>query len=79
VFHRSGERALARISRGVIVADVGLLTAAIFISLQGTATFWVVVFLGPVLLGLAHGRSRGPAGSGLRHARAQTSSARAAR
>ena len=79
VFHHAGERALARISRGVIVADVGLLTAAVFISLQDTATFWVVLFLGPVLLGLAHGRSRGPAGSGLRHARAQTSSARASR
>jgi O-antigen ligase len=79
VFHHAGERALARISRGVIVADVGLLAAAVFISLQDTATFWVVLFLGPVLLGLAHGRSRGPAGSGLRHARAQTSSARASR
>ena len=79
VFHHAGERALVRVSRGVIVADVGLLAAAVFISLQDTATFWVVLFLGPVLLGLAHGRSRGPAGSGLRHARTQTSSARASR
>ena len=60
-FHHAGERALARISRGVIVADVGLLTAAIFISLQGTGAFWVILMLGPVLLGLAYGRAHGSA------------------
>jgi O-antigen ligase len=52
-FEQAGERALARVSGGVAAAAVGLLTAAFFISLQATSTFWVVLMLGPVLLGVS--------------------------
>ena len=52
-FERAGERTLARVSGGVAAATVGLLTAAFFISLQSTAAFWVVLMLGPVLLGVS--------------------------
>jgi O-antigen ligase len=52
-FEQAGERALARVSGGVAAATVGLLTAAFFISLQGTSTFWVMLMLGPVLLGVS--------------------------
>ena len=52
-FERLGEAVLANVSRGVAVAYVGLLTAAFFISLQVTATVWVLLALGPILLGLA--------------------------
>ncbi|MDQ3888983.1 MAG: hypothetical protein M3312_00315, partial [Actinomycetota bacterium] len=55
-FERAGERTLAHVSRVVAVADVGVLTAAIFISLQATTTFWLVLTLGPVLFGLASAR-----------------------
>lgn len=59
-FERAGNQALALVSRGVGVANIGLLTAAIFISAQGTATVWVLLALGPVLLGVACARSREP-------------------
>jgi O-antigen ligase len=52
-FERAGERALARFSRRVVVAYIGLLTAAVFISLQATVTAWVLLMLGPILFGLA--------------------------
>jgi O-antigen ligase len=57
-FERAGERALARVSRGVAVAQIGLLTAAVFISLQTSATAWMLIMLGPILLGLAHSWNR---------------------
>jgi len=52
-FERAGERGLAVLARGVVAADAGLLTAAVFISAQATATVWVLLALGPMLLGVA--------------------------
>jgi hypothetical protein len=52
-FERAGERGLALLARGVVAAHAGLLTAAFFISAQATATVWVLLALGPVLLGVA--------------------------
>ena len=57
LFERAGERALAQLSRGVLIATIGLLTAAFFITAQSTATVWVVIALGPALLGVATRRS----------------------
>jgi O-antigen ligase len=53
VFDRAGRPGLAVLSRGVFVATIGLLTAAIFLTAQATATVWVMLALGPVLLGVA--------------------------
>jgi len=55
-FQAAGERDLATLARGVLVADVGVLTAALFISAQATATVWVLLALGPAMLGLACAR-----------------------
>jgi O-antigen ligase len=52
-FERAGRHRLAVLARGVLVADLGLLTAAFFISAQSTATVWLLLALGPALLGLA--------------------------
>ncbi len=52
-FEAAGEAALARLARAVLVADVGLLTAAVFLSIGSRPTFWVLLSLGPVLLGMA--------------------------
>jgi hypothetical protein len=52
-FERAGERGLAVLASGVVAADIGLLTAAFFISAQATATVWVLLALGPLLLGVA--------------------------
>jgi O-antigen ligase len=52
-FERAGDRGLAVLARGVVAADAGLLTAAFFISAQATATVWVLLALGPMLLGVA--------------------------
>ncbi len=52
-FQRAGRYAAAQLARGVLVANLGLLTAATFISAQATATVWVALALGPVLLGVA--------------------------
>jgi O-antigen ligase len=55
-FERSGRRALVLLARGVFIADLGLLVAMFFISAQATATVWVLLALGPVLLGMSYGR-----------------------
>jgi O-antigen ligase len=52
-FERAGRRDLALLARGVLVANLALLAAATFISAQSTAVVWVVLALGPVLLGVA--------------------------
>jgi O-antigen ligase len=64
-FERAGRRALGLLSRGVLVADIGLLTAAFFITAQSTATVWVLLALGPALLGLSYAMGY-PSGSVLR-------------
>jgi O-antigen ligase len=63
LFAQAGERALARFSRGVVVAKIGLLTAAVFISLQTTSTAWVLLMIGPILLGVAHTWNRAAPGA----------------
>ncbi len=52
-FERAGCGDLALFSRGVLVANLGLLTAAFFITAQSTATVWVLLGLGPALLSVA--------------------------
>src|SRR5215211_8215454 len=69
-FERAGERALAYVSRGVLVAMLGFSAAATFISAQGVSMFWVLLVLGPILLQLAPAkearRERSAAGVGRR-------------
>jgi len=52
-FERAGDPAFALLSRGVAAANVGVLTAAVFISLQTNSTVWLLLILGPLLLGVA--------------------------
>lgn len=59
-FERVGERGLAVLARGVVAADAGLLTAAFFISAQATATVWVLLAVGPMLLGVSLGFPSAP-------------------
>jgi O-Antigen ligase/Family of unknown function (DUF5935) len=51
-FERRREHALATLSRGVLVALVGLLTAAIFVSLGSHPLLWLFLALGPGLLAM---------------------------
>jgi O-antigen ligase len=53
LFERIGEPGLAALGRSLVVADVALLTAIAFLSIGSSATVWVVLALGPVLLGVA--------------------------
>jgi O-antigen ligase len=55
-FQAAGALALARLSRTVLVAEVGFLVAAVFLSAASRSTLWVLLALGPLLLGC---RSRG--------------------
>jgi O-antigen ligase len=52
-FEALGAVALARFSRSVLVAQVGVLVAAAFLSIGSRATLWVLLSLGPLLLGVA--------------------------
>jgi O-antigen ligase len=52
-FARRGEHVLARLSRAVLVGNIGLLTAAVFLSIGADRTLWLLLALGPVLLGVA--------------------------
>jgi O-antigen ligase len=58
-FQARGAVALAQIARAVLVADVALLVAALFLSFGSRPTFWVLLALGPLLLGVAS-TSRNP-------------------
>jgi len=55
-FQTAGALALARLSRAVLVAQVGFLVAAVFLSAASRSMLWVLLALGPLLLGL---RTRG--------------------
>jgi O-antigen ligase len=48
-----GEHVLARLSRALLVGNIGLLTAAVFLSIGADRTVWLLLALGPVLLGIA--------------------------
>jgi O-antigen ligase len=49
----AGRRELAQLARAVLVANVGLLAAGVFLSTGSRALFWILLALGPALLGLA--------------------------
>jgi O-antigen ligase len=55
-FEAAGAAALAQFARAVLVADVGLLVAAAFLPLGSRPTLWVLLSLGPLLLGVARSR-----------------------
>ena len=52
-FEARGEWGLGTLSRGVIVATVSVLAASMFLSAATDKRLWVLLALGPVLLGLA--------------------------
>jgi O-antigen ligase len=68
-FEQDGRRALGLLARGVLAADVGLGVAATFISAQLTATVWLLLALGPILLGLACAARAAPHSSAATSAR----------
>jgi O-antigen ligase len=53
-FDALGDPALATLARAVIIASVGFLTASLFISDGTDKRLWIVLALGPALLGAAH-------------------------
>jgi O-antigen ligase len=53
-FEAIGDRAMATLSRAVIVASIGFLTASLFISNSTDKRLWILLALGPALLGAAH-------------------------
>ena len=59
LFYRAGDLAMDTIARGVIVATLGLLGAAFFISNGVDKRLWVLFGLGPALLALAARRRSG--------------------
>lgn len=52
-FDELGERALASLSRAVLVATLGMLAAAFFISAAGDFRLWILLAFSPALLALA--------------------------
>jgi O-antigen ligase len=60
-FERRGEPRLGVFARAVFAGNLGLLTACFFISAGTTGTVWVLIGLGPVLLGVSQrGGDRSP-------------------
>lgn len=57
-FDRLGDRAFAGLARTVIIAQVGALAAAFFLSYAQDKRLWILLALGPALLAIAHGRAR---------------------
>jgi O-antigen ligase len=58
-FERRGDRAMGIMARGTVVAMSGLLAANFFISSETSKVLWLLLALGPALLGVA--RTVGPA------------------
>ena len=52
-FGRAGDLPMEALARGVIVASVGMLAAGFFISAEVDKQMWLLLALGPTLLGLA--------------------------
>jgi O-antigen ligase len=52
-FEAAGAAALGRLARGIVVADAAFLVAAVFLSVGSRPTLWVLLAIGPLLLGLA--------------------------
>ncbi|MEN3285462.1 MAG: hypothetical protein V7607_6602 [Solirubrobacteraceae bacterium] len=53
-FDALGDPALATLARAVIIASIGFLTASLFISNSTDKRLWIILALGPALLGAAH-------------------------
>jgi O-antigen ligase len=65
-FAHTGDGEMELLARGLVVAVIGILVADIFISAQFSNQLWILLALGPSLLGIS-GRSRpGAAGAGAR-------------
>jgi O-antigen ligase len=52
-FARRGDRSMELLSRSVVVATIGMLAAAFFVSLQYDKPIWLMLSLGPCLLSLS--------------------------
>jgi putative inorganic carbon (HCO3(-)) transporter len=52
-FEAVGALTLAGLARGVLVADIAFLAAAVFLSAGSRPTLWVLLAIGPLLLALA--------------------------
>jgi O-antigen ligase len=57
-FKALGDRRLAQLSVSLLIGNIGLMTAAIFLSIGADRTVWFLLGLGPVLLGIAYGADR---------------------
>jgi O-antigen ligase len=57
-FDALGDRAMATLARAVIVASIGFMTASLFISNSTDKRLWILLALGPALLGAAHQQVR---------------------
>jgi O-antigen ligase len=55
LFDRRGSPAFATLARAVLVGSIGLLAAAFFVSLTTDYRLWLLLALGPALLGVARG------------------------
>ena len=53
LFARAGDLPMEALARGVIVASVGMLAAGFFISAEVNKQMWLLLALGPALLGVA--------------------------
>ena len=53
MFERRGDQALGTLARGVLVAAVGVLVAAFFVSLGSHPVLWLLLALGPAMLTVA--------------------------
>jgi O-antigen ligase len=58
-FEQSGAYALGTLSRGTLVATLGMLTAGFFVTLGSEPILWLLLALGPALLAIAAARSAG--------------------
>jgi hypothetical protein len=50
---RRGDQVLGTLARGVLVAVIGVLVAAAFVSLGSDPVLWLLLALGPALLAVA--------------------------
>ena len=57
-FRELGDRAMEALSRSLVIGMIGMLTADFFISEESSKQFWLILGLGPALLGIAHALER---------------------
>jgi O-antigen ligase len=58
IFMRAGDLDMELLTRGLILAVIGLLAADFFISAQHSKQLWLLLGLGPALLGIAKTQAR---------------------